>query len=110
MLVQEVRQNAIQRGQTYEEQLKAEGRTEEEFKKDVLRPEAIDRVKAGLVLSEIAEHEKITVETAELDERINALKAQYNDEKMRAELDKVENQREIANRILTDKTIKFLTK
>jgi trigger factor len=110
MLVQEVRQNAIQRGQTYEEQLKAEGRTEEEFKKDVLRPEAIDRVKAGLVLSEIAELEKITVETAELDERINALKAQYNDEKMRAELDKVENQREIANRILTDKTIKFLTK
>ena len=110
MLVQEVRQNAIHGGQTYEEQLKAEGRTEEEFKKDVLRPEAIDRVKAGLVLSEIAELEKITVETAELDELINALKAQYNDEKMRAELDKVENQREIANRILTDKTIKFLTK
>jgi trigger factor len=109
LLVKEVRQNAIQRGQTYEEQLKAEGKTEEDFKKDVLRPEAIDRVRAGLVLSEIAENEKITVEKDELDARISALKAQYNDDKMRAELDKVENQREIASRILTEKTIRFLT-
>lgn len=109
MLVTEVRQNAIQRGQTYEEQLKSEGKTEEEFKKEVLRPEAIDRVKAGLVLSEVAELEKLTVEKDELDARLNALKAQYNDDKMRLELDKVENQREIASRILTEKTIKLLT-
>ncbi len=109
LLVNEVRQNAIQRGQTYEEQLKAEGKTEEEFTKTVLRPEAVDRVKAGLVLSEIAEIEKITVEKDELDACINALKAQYNDDKMRLELDKIENQREIASRILTEKTIRFLT-
>lgn len=109
LLVNEVRQNAIQRGQTYEEQLKVEGKTEEEFTKTVLRPEAVDRVKAGLVLSEIAEIEKITVEKEELDARINALKAQYNDDKMRLELDKIENQREIASRILTEKTIRFLT-
>jgi len=110
LLVNEVRQNAIQRGQTYEELLKAEGKTEEQYKKDTLRQEAIDRVRAGLVLSEIAEQEKITVEKEELDERLNALKAQYNDDKMRAELDKLENQREIASRILTEKTIQFLTK
>jgi len=110
LLLTEVRQNAVQRGQTYEEQLKAEGKTEEEFKKTVLLPEATDRVKAGLVLSEIAEAEKIVVETEELDARIAALKSQYSDDKMRAELEKVENQREIASRILTEKTIKFLTK
>lgn len=109
MLVREVRQNAIQRGQTYEELLKAEGKTEEQYKKEVLEPEALDRVKAGLVLSEIAEAEKLTVEANELDERLAALKAQYRDEKMQAELDKLENQRDIANRILTEKTIKLLT-
>lgn len=109
MLVREVRQNAIQRGQTYEELLKAEGKTEEQYKKEVLEPEALDRVKAGLVLSEIAEAEKLTVEANELDERLAALKAQYKDEKMQAELDKLENQRDIANRILTEKTIKLLT-
>jgi trigger factor len=110
MLVSEVRQNAIKRGQTYEELLKAEGKTEEQYKKDVLEQEAIDRIQAGLVLSEIATIEKITVEASELDERLNALKAQYRDEKMRAELDNPDNQREIAQRILTEKTIKFLTK
>ncbi len=109
MLKSEVRQNAVRAGQTYEEMLKAEGKTEEEYIKDVLRPEAMDRIRAGLVLSEIADIEKITVETEELDARLNALKAQYSDEKMRAELDKIENQREIASRILTEKTIKFLT-
>lgn len=110
MLVNEVRQNSIQRGQTYEELLKLEGKTEEQYTKEVLRPEAIDRVKAGLVLSEISEREKITVEKEELDARLNSLKAQYNDDKMREELDKVENQREIASRILTEKTIRLLTK
>lgn len=109
MLVREVRQNAIQRGQTYEELLKAEGKTEEQYKKEVLQQEATDRVKAGLVLSEIAEKEQLTVEKEELDERLAALKAQYKDEKMQAELGKLENQRDIANRILTEKTIKLLT-
>ncbi len=110
MLLGEVRQNAVQRGQTYEDLLVAEGKTEEEYKKDVLEPEAKDRIYAGLVLSEIAALEKITVETEELDERLNALKAQYRDDQMRSELDKPDNQREIAQRILTEKTIKFLTK
>lgn len=109
LLVSEVRQNAIRRGQTYEELLKLEGKTDEQYKTEVLKPEALDRVRAGLVLSEIAEIEKITVSAKELDQRIAELKAQYNDEKMRAELDKNDNQREIAGRILTEKTIKFLT-
>ncbi len=110
VLVNEVRQNAIQRGQTYDELLLNEGKTDEQYKKDTLRPEAVDRVKAGLVLSEIAEQQKITVETEELDARINSLKSQYNDDKMRLELDKPDNQRDIANRILSEKTIKLLTK
>jgi trigger factor len=109
MLVGEVRQNAIYRGQTYEELLKAEGKTDEQYKQDTLRPEAIDRVKAGLVLNEIAMLEKITVEAEELNARIASLKAQYNDEKMRTELDNPDNQREIATRLLTEKTIKLLT-
>ncbi len=107
-LVGEVRQNAMSKGRTYEELLKDEDKTDEQYKAEVLRPEALDRIKAGLVLNEIAVTEKITVESAELDERIAALKKQYNDEKMRTELDKPENQRDIATRILTEKTLAFL--
>lgn len=109
MLISEVRQNAIYRGQTYDELLKAEGKTEEQYIAEVLKPEALDRIKAGLVLNEIAMAEKITVEKAELDQKLDALRAQYKDPKMLEELNKIENQSEIANRILTEKTIKFLT-
>jgi hypothetical protein len=40
--------------------------------------------------------------------QVQLLKGQYNDEKMRAELDKPENRRDIASRILTEKTIAIL--
>ena len=41
----------------------------------------------------------------ELKIRIQVLKNQYKDAKMQAELDKPENQRDIASRMVTEKTI-----
>jgi trigger factor len=102
---QEEKQNLMYRGQTWQEHLKAEGLTEEEHR-EKNRDQAELRVKAGLVLSEIAETEKLSVTPEELEVQIQILKGQYqSDANMLAEIDKPENRRDIANRILTQKTV-----
>jgi len=103
-LEQEQRQNLMYRGQTWQEFLDAEGLTDETFRKQ-LRPGAELRVKAGLVLSEISELEKIDVTPEELEIQVQTLKARYPDPQMQAELAKPEARRTIASRILTDKTV-----
>jgi FKBP-type peptidyl-prolyl cis-trans isomerase (trigger factor) len=92
------------RGQTWAEYLEAEGLTEKTFR-EKNRPAAELRVKAGLVLSDIAEAEKITVTTAELDAQLASLKTQYTDPQMLAELAKPEARRSVASRLLTEKTV-----
>ncbi len=101
------RQNLAYRGQTWQEHLEAEGVTEEEHREQK-REQATRRVKAGLVLAEIAEQEKIMITPEETDVRIQLLKGQYQDKAMQAELNKPENRREIASRLLTEKTIEKL--
>lgn len=100
----EEKQNLMYRGQTWEEHLKEDGVTEEEHR-ERNREGAELRVKAGLILSEIAEKEQLTVSPEELNFQIDLLKQQYPDEAMRAELDKPENRRDITSRILTQKTM-----
>lgn len=103
----EEKRNLVYRGQTWQEHLDAENKTEAEHRNG-LREQAVARVKTGLVLGEVAEAEKITVDDAELDERIEQLKQQYNDEQMRAELSNPQNRRELMSRLLTEKTIERL--
>ena len=108
-MLQEIKQNLVYRGQTIKEFLEAEGyKDEETYTGEVLETQAKDRVKASLVLAEIAELEGLDVTTEELDIRIQLLKGQYQDEKMQTELDKPENRREIAGRLLTEKTVQKL--
>jgi len=104
----ELRQNLTYRGLTYQEYLEREGKTEESYEIDVLRPEAEERVKAGLVLAEISEKEGLKVTPEELEMRMQFLKGQYQDPAMQAELDKPESRQNIANRLLTEKTIQKL--
>lgn len=102
---QEEKQNLMQRGQTWQEHLKEEGLTEEEHR-EKNREQAELRVKAGLVLGEIADKENIEVTPEELEMQLQILKGQYqSDAQMQAELDKPENKRDIASRILTQKTL-----
>lgn len=103
----EEKRNLVYRGQTWQEHLTAEGKTEAQHREGQ-REQAEIRVKTGLVLGEVAEAEKITVAEAELDERVAALKKQYTDPQMQAELAKPENRRELASRLLTEKTIERL--
>lgn len=98
------KQNLMYRGQTWEEHLKEEGVTEAEHFEQK-RTGAEKNVKAGLVLTEIADAEGITVTPDELEVRLQVLKGQYQDKQMQAELGKPENRREISNRMLTEKTL-----
>ena len=98
------RQNLTYRGQTWQEHLAEEGISEEQHRQRH-RPEAEERIKVGLALSEIAEAENIQITPEELEVRLQLLKGQYKDEAMRAELDKPENRREIVSRLLTEKTL-----
>ncbi len=104
-LLGELKQNLTYRGQTYQEYLEAEATTDEKYRQEVLRPQAEERVKAGLALSEVAEREQLTVTPEELEIRLQVLKSQYSDAAMQAELDKPEARRDIASRLLTEKTI-----
>jgi trigger factor len=101
------RRNLTYRGLTWQEHLAQEGITEEEHRLRQ-RPDAEARVKAGLVLSEISKLENIQVTPEELEVRLQILKGQYQDPQMQAELDKPQNRRDIASRLLSEKTIQKL--
>lgn len=98
------KQNLAYRGQTWQEHLAAEGVTEAEHREQK-RVAAEQHVKAGLVLTEIAEKEGLQVLPEELEIRMQILKGQYQDKQMQSQLDKPESRRDIANRLLTEKTI-----
>lgn len=108
-ILAELQRNITYRGLTMEEYLDDSGMTAEEQRAKEIMPEAERRLKAGMVLAEIAEQEKITITEAEIESRLQNLKEQYkNDPKMTAELDNPANRNDIAGRLLTEKTIIFL--
>ncbi len=104
----EVRQNVIQRGMTFQEYLDQMGKTEEEYIKSDVTPEANRRIKAGLVLNEIADIEGIDVTPEELEVRIQQLKTQYQDKQMQEQLELPDSRREINARLRSEKVIQFL--
>ncbi|QQS19648.1 trigger factor [Candidatus Saccharibacteria bacterium] len=101
------KRNLVYRGQTWEEHLKLEGKTAEEHRNSH-REQALLRIKTGIALGDIAEKEGVLVSPEELQERLSALRKQYSDEQMQAELEKPESQRDILSRMLTEKTIAVL--
>jgi len=104
---EEEKRNIVYRGQTWQEHLAEEG-IDEKAHREKQREGATLRVKAGLVLAEVAELEDINVMPEELEMRLSLLKGQYTDLSMQAELDKPENRRDIMSRMLTEKTLDTL--
>jgi trigger factor len=102
----ELKKNLAYRGQTYDEFLEGEKKTEKEYIETVARPEALDRIKASIVLSEIAELENVQITEGELTEQMNELRSRYTDPQTLSELSKPEAIRNLASRMVADKTIK----
>ncbi len=108
-LTQELKQNITYRGLTYEDFLKTEGKTESEYKKQVLAPQAEERAKISLILGDIADKENLYITPEELDIRIELLRGQYKDAAMQAELEKPETRQDVSSRMLTEKVLAKLT-
>lgn len=104
---EEEKRNLVYRGQTWHEHLKEEGITEQQHR-ERQKPRAEERIKAGIILGEIADKEGISVTPEEIDTRIELLKGQYQDPQMQAELNKPQARRDIEARLLTEKTLQKL--
>ena len=71
-----------------------------------VREVAEKRVKSGLVLAELSKVEKIEATTIELDAKVDTYKQQYaNNAEALKQFEQPEVRRDIANRLLTEKTV-----
>lgn len=105
-VMRDLQQNLIYRGQTMQEYLDNIGMTAEEQREKEVLPEAERRLKAGIILSEVAEKEDIIVTPEELEIRIGVLKQKYpSDEQMQKQLSDPNYRREIGAQLLTEKTV-----
>lgn len=102
-------QNLMYRGQTLDQYLASKGWTKEQWQANELHGAAVRRVQVGLVLSELSKLEKIDVTKDELEARLNEMLKQYgNAPEIQKQLDTPEARRDIANRLLTEKTVNRL--
>ena len=107
----DMQQNLMYSGLTLEQYLERMGKTREEWLESDVKKAAEDRVKAGLTLAEVSKVEKIDATVAELDARIEQMKQQYvNNKEALKQLDSDEVRRDLANRMLTEKTVDLLVK
>ena len=104
---QDLMQNLSYRGLTMDAYLKTQGfKDKADWQKKEARPAAEKRVKAGLVLAELSKELGVEVSREELDMQISTFKQQYGkDAKLAARFDDPNVHRDIANRMITDKTI-----
>ncbi len=104
---QDVQQNLTYQGRTLDEYVRAQGfESEDEWKEKELVPAATKRVQAGLVLSELSKELKIQATSEELAEHLNKYREPYaNNPEMAKRFEEPEIQRDIANRLLTEKTV-----
>lgn len=104
---QDFTQNLMYRGVSLDSYLEMNDfKTKEEWLDKEVRPAAENRVKAGLVLAELSKELKIDASREELEQHINLYKQQYaNNKEALKQFEQPEVQRDIANRLLTEKTV-----
>jgi trigger factor len=103
-------QNLAYQGVSLDSYLETQGfKTKEEWLDKEVRTVAESRVKAGLALAELNKELKIDASREELEAHINLYKQQYaNNKEALKQFDEPEVQRDIANRLLTEKTVEKL--
>lgn len=101
---QDMTQNLAYQGLTLDNYLGNQKLTYEQWLEKEVKPAASNRVKAGLVLAELSKVENVTATNEELAEKIRQYQEQYGNNSGQ-DFTTPELQRDIANRLLTDKTI-----
>lgn len=107
---QDFTQNLAYRGISLDSYLEAEKfATKEVWLDKEVRPAAEKRVKAGLALAELSKVLKIEATADELADHINQYRERYaNNKDALKQFEQPEVQRDIANRLLTEKTVNKL--
>lgn len=107
---QDFAQNLMYRGLNLESYLTANGfKNEDEWREKEVKPAAMRRVQAGLVLAELSKLEHITATDAEIDEHVEVHKRQYaNSPEALKQFETPEVRNDIANHFITEKTIERL--
>ena len=107
---QDMQQNLSYRGIELESYLSTQGfKDKEDWMAKEVRPAAEKRVKAGLVLAELSRELEIDVTHDELSAQIETMKQYYGkDAETAKQFDNPDVHRDIANRLITDKTIQKL--
>jgi trigger factor len=100
-------QNLMYQGLTLDQYLENKGfENKEKWLETEVADAAKKRVQAGLALAELSKVEKIEATTQELEDHVELYKKQYaNNPQMVAQFDQPEAKRDIANRLLTEKTV-----
>ena len=107
----DMQQNLMYSGLSLEDYLERMGKTREEWLEKDVKEAAEMRVKSGLALAELSKVEKVESSLEELDARIAQLKEQYgNSKEIAKQLSSDDVRRNLANQILTEKTIDLLVK
>jgi trigger factor len=100
-------QNLMYQGLTLDQYLESKGfESKDKWIETEVNDAAEKRVQAGLALAELSKTEKIDATEKELDEHVALYKEQYkNNPQMVAQFDQPEARRDVANRLLTEKTV-----
>ena len=107
----DMQQNLMYSGLSLEDYLERMDKTREEWLEKDVKEAAEIRVKSGLALAELSKVEKVESSLEELDTRIAQLKEQYgNSKEITKQLSSDDVRRNLANQILTEKTIDLLVK
>ena len=109
---QDLMQNLIYQGLSIEQYWEQKGYKDRDAWVKAEANEAADnRIKAGLVLSELSKVLKIEATADELADHLNTYRKQYaNNPEMAKRFEEPEVQREVANRLITEKTVDELVK
>lgn len=107
---QDFSQNLMYRGLDLHTYLEANKfKDEDEWREKEVKPTAIKRTQAGLVLNELSKAENISATDAEIDEHMEVHKRQYaNNPDVLKQFETPEVRRDIANHYVTEKTIERL--
>lgn len=107
---QDLMQNLMYRGLTLDSYLQTQKfKDKDDWRAKEARPAAEKRVKAGLVLAELSKELGVEVSHEELSTQIEAMKQQYGkDPKIAERFSDPNVHRDIANRMITDKTVEKL--
>jgi trigger factor len=100
-------QNLMYQGISLDQYLENKGfESKEKWLETEVADTAKKRVQAGLVLAELSKVEKIEATTKELDDHVELYRKQYaNNPQMVAQFEQADARRDIANRLLTEKTV-----